>query len=111
MNHSSLFAKKYNHINGKKNFWKQPKRPMRKFSGILKVPFIISLKECEGGFNRGASKDRLKNLTNLLVLQPINRKVLFIKTTIIILSKRSGEHTGNLRRRKSELKPRVELYI
>lgn len=34
INHSKLFAKKYNHINGIENFWNQAKRHLMKFNGI-----------------------------------------------------------------------------
>ena len=34
INHSKLFAKRENHINGIENFWNQAKRHMRKYNGI-----------------------------------------------------------------------------
>jgi len=34
INHSKVFAKENNHINGIENFWNQAKRHMRKFNGI-----------------------------------------------------------------------------
>ena len=34
INHSKLFARGKNHINGIENFWNQAKRSMRKFNGI-----------------------------------------------------------------------------
>ena len=51
INHSKLFADKYNHINGIENFWNQAKRHMRKFNGIPKENFHLFLKECEWRFN------------------------------------------------------------
>jgi len=58
INHSKLFAKKYNHINGIENFWNQAKRHMRKFNGISKS----ILKECEWRFNNSDPKVKLKKL-------------------------------------------------
>jgi transposase len=51
INHSKLFADRYNHINGIENFWNQAKRHMRKFNGIPKAHFHLFLKECEWRFN------------------------------------------------------------
>jgi transposase len=51
INHSKLFADKYNHINGIENFWNQAKRHMRRFNGIPKDHFHLFLKECEWRFN------------------------------------------------------------
>ena len=51
INHSKLFADKYNHINGIENFWNQAKRHMRKFNGVPKQHFHLYLKECEWRFN------------------------------------------------------------
>jgi transposase len=51
INHSKIFADKYNHINGIENFWNQAKRHMRKFNGIPKEHFYLFLKECEWRFN------------------------------------------------------------
>ena len=39
INHSKLFADKYNHINGIENFWNQAKRHLRKFNGVPIGPF------------------------------------------------------------------------
>lgn len=36
INHSKVFADKYNHINGIENFWNQAKRHLRKYNGIPK---------------------------------------------------------------------------
>jgi transposase len=47
VNPRGLFAEKYNHINGIKNFWNQAKRQMRKFNGIPRQHFNLFLKECE----------------------------------------------------------------
>jgi transposase len=43
INHSKLFADKQNHINGIENFWNQAKRHMRKFNGIPRENFELSL--------------------------------------------------------------------
>jgi transposase len=53
INHSELFTKKNNHINGIENFWYQAKRYMRKFNGVPKESFPLFLKECEWRFNNG----------------------------------------------------------
>jgi transposase len=47
INHSKLFARQHNHINGIENFWNQAKRHMRKFNGVPKEHFGLFLKECE----------------------------------------------------------------
>ncbi|AVC43312.1 IS1595 family transposase [Francisella tularensis subsp. novicida] len=60
INHSKLFAKKHNHINGIENFWNQAKRHLRKFNGIPREHFHLSLKECEWRFNHSDSKQQLK---------------------------------------------------
>ena len=62
INHSKLFAKKYNHINGIENFWNQAKRHMRKFNGIPKEHFHLFLKECEWRFNNSEPKAQLRQL-------------------------------------------------
>lgn len=62
INHSSLFAKGRNHINGIENFWSQAKRHMRKFNGIKQDNFYWFLKECEWRFNGGNHQDLLKQL-------------------------------------------------
>ena len=62
INHSKLFAKKHNHINGIENFWNQAKRHMRKFNGIPRQHFNLFLKECEWRFNMGTPKELLKDL-------------------------------------------------
>ena len=59
INHSELFADKYNHINGIENFWNQAKRHLRKFNGIPKEHFYLFLKECEWRFNYSDPKDQL----------------------------------------------------
>ena len=56
INHSELFADKYNHINGIENFWNQAKRHLRRFNGIKKENFHWFLKECEWRFNGGDHK-------------------------------------------------------
>ena len=66
INHSALFAKKHNHINGIENFWNQAKRHMRKFNGIPKDHFNLFLKECEWRFNTGSPKELLKDLKIML---------------------------------------------
>ena len=60
INHSKLFAKKHNHINGIENFWNQAKRHLRKFNGIPREHFYLFLKECEWRFNHSDSKQQLK---------------------------------------------------
>ena len=62
INHSKLFAKGKNHINGIENFWNQAKRQMRKFNGIKKENFHWFLKECEWRFNGGNHQQLLKQL-------------------------------------------------
>ena len=66
INHSKLFAKKNNHINGIENFWNQAKRHLRKFNGIPKQNFNLFLKECEWRFNVGSPKELLDDLKLLL---------------------------------------------
>lgn len=66
INHSELFAKKQNHINGIENFWNQAKRHMRRFNGVPKEHFNLFLKECEWRFNMGTPKALLKDLKKLL---------------------------------------------
>ena len=60
INHSKLFAKKHNYINGIENFWNQAKRHLRKFNGIPREHFYLFLKECEWRFNHSDSKEQLK---------------------------------------------------
>lgn len=60
INHSKLFVKKHNHINGIENFWNQAKRHLRKFNGIPRDHFYLFLKECEWRFNHSDSKEQLK---------------------------------------------------
>ncbi len=62
INHSVLFAKGRNHINGIENFWSQAKRVLRKYNGIPKHSFPLFLKECEFRFNYGTPKQQLKTL-------------------------------------------------
>jgi transposase len=66
INHSKLFAKKRNHINGIENFWNQAKRNLRKFNGIPKKHFKLFIKECEWRFNFGSPLHLLKTLTGWL---------------------------------------------
>ena len=66
INHSKLFAKKHNHINGIENFWNQAKRHMRKFNGIPRNHFNLFLKECEWRFNMGSPKHLLEDLKKIL---------------------------------------------
>ena len=65
INHSKLFAKKHNHINGIENFWNQAKRHLRKFNGIPREHFYLFLKECEWRFNHSDSKEQLKLIRHL----------------------------------------------
>jgi transposase len=62
INHSRLFARGKNHINGIENFWNQAKRQMRKFNGIKPDNFYWFLKECEWRFNGGNHQQLLKQL-------------------------------------------------
>ena len=62
INHSELFARGRNHINGIENFWNQAKRHMRKFNGIPRKNFPLFLKECEWRFNNPNPKAQLKQL-------------------------------------------------
>ena len=62
INHSKLFAKSKNHINGIENFWNQAKRHLRKFNGIPKENFPLFLKECEWRFNNSDPKTQLIHL-------------------------------------------------
>ncbi len=61
-NHSKLFADDKNPIHGIENFWKQAKRPLRKFNGVTKAPFFLFLKEGEWRFNNPSPKTQLKQL-------------------------------------------------
>ena len=62
VNHSLMFAKGKNHINGVENFWNQAKRILRKYNGIDRNSFPLFLKECEFRFNYGSPKQQLKLL-------------------------------------------------
>ncbi|MDO5687264.1 MAG: IS1595 family transposase [Neisseria sp.] len=66
INHSQLFADKFNHINGIENFWNQAKRHLRKFNGIPKEHFHLFLKECEWRFNHSDPKLQLSILKQLV---------------------------------------------
>ena len=58
INHSKLFGRGKNHINGIENFWNQAKRVLRKYNGIPKESFPQFLKECEFRFNYGTPKQQ-----------------------------------------------------
>ena len=62
INHSHLFAKQKNHINGIENFWNQAKRVLRKYNGIPRKNFFLFLKECEFRFNHGSPAEQIKIL-------------------------------------------------
>ena len=62
INHSKLFAKNGNHINGIENFWNQAKRHLRRFNGVPREHFPLFLKECEWRFNNSDPKSQLKQL-------------------------------------------------
>ena len=64
IDHSRLFAKQGNHINGIENFWNQAKRHLRKFNGIKPEHFYWFLKECEWRFNGGNHKGLLTQLNS-----------------------------------------------
>jgi len=59
---SISFAKDKNHINGRGDFWNQPKRMLRKCKGIDRKSFPLFFKGCEFRFNHGTSKQQLKTL-------------------------------------------------
>ena len=58
INHSRLFGRGKNHINGIENFWNQAKRVLRKYNGIPKDSFPLFLKECGFRFNYGTPKEQ-----------------------------------------------------
>ena len=62
INHSERFAESRNHINGIENFWSQAKRILRKYYGIERKSFTLSLRECEFRFNYGSPSQQLKTL-------------------------------------------------
>ena len=62
INHSKVFVRGKNHINGIENFWNQAKRHMRKFNGVPKGSFELFLKECEWRFNNSDPKEQLRKL-------------------------------------------------
>ena len=63
VNHSKTFvSRRGNHINGIENFWNQSKRVLRKYNGIPRKHFYLSLKECEFRFNFGTPKQQLAQL-------------------------------------------------
>ena len=64
IDHSRLFAKQGNHINGIENFWNQAKRHLRKFNGIKPEHFYWFLKEREWRFNGGNHKELLTQLNS-----------------------------------------------
>ena len=66
INHSELFARGFNHINGIENFWNQAKRHLRKFNGIPKEHFYLFLKECEWRFNHSDLKNQISTLKQLV---------------------------------------------
>ena len=66
INHSELFARGFNHINGIENFWNQAKRHLRKFNGIPKEHFYLFLKECEWRFNHSDLKEQISTLKQLV---------------------------------------------
>lgn len=62
INHSTLFARGKNHINGIENFWNQAKRHLRKFNGVPREHFPLFLKACEWRFNHPNPKTQLNQL-------------------------------------------------
>lgn len=64
INHSKLFAKGKNHINGVENSWNQAKRRMSVYNGINKNSF----KECEFKFNNPGAINQFKLLEKLVKL-------------------------------------------
>lgn len=51
INHSRLFAKGHNHINGIENLWNQAKRHLRSYNGIQRKHYHLFIKGCEWRFN------------------------------------------------------------
>jgi transposase len=51
INHRQRFSDGGNHINGIENFWNQAKRHLRRYNGIPRQHFNLSLKECDWRFN------------------------------------------------------------
>ena len=69
INHSKLFGRGKNHINGIENFWNQAKRVLKKYNCILKESFTLFMKKCEFRFTYETPKEQLailKNCTGLL---------------------------------------------
>ncbi len=66
INHSNLFARGRNYINGIENFWNQAKRHLRRFNGIPREHFGLFLKECEWRFNTPDPKAQLLPLKQLV---------------------------------------------
>jgi transposase len=62
INHSKIFGREKNHINGIENFWNQAKPHMRKLNGIPAKHFSLFLKECEWRFNNPDPKSQLRQL-------------------------------------------------
>ena len=60
INHSKVFGRGKNLINGIENFWNQATRVLRKYNGIPKESFPLFLKECEFRFNYGTPKQQRK---------------------------------------------------
>ena len=65
INHSKLFADKYNHINGIENFWNQAKRHLRKFNGVPIGPFSAILKETEWRFNNPSPEGPINTIETM----------------------------------------------
>lgn len=66
INHSKLFAGGGNHINGIENFWNQAKRHLRRFNGVPKEHFNLSIKKCEWRFNHSDPKEQLVILKQMV---------------------------------------------
>ena len=60
INHSELFARGANHINGIENFWNQAKRHLRKFNGVSKEHLHLFRKECGWRFNNSDPREQIQ---------------------------------------------------
>lgn len=63
-----LFADKKNPIHGIENFCNQAKRHLRKFNGVSKANFYLSMNERDWQFNFGSLDKLLKILVGCLKL-------------------------------------------
>ena len=94
INHSKLFAKDRNHINGIENFWNQAKRHLRRYNGIPKHHFNLYLKECEWRFNYRPTANPIEGsnamgqnviTSNLSMSAPYNNSALVHRLAAVIV--------------------------